>query len=316
MSDPSVGLNDTDRKIIGCLRESGRATAHEISRELDLDYGIVRRALAQLLESQTVRITALVDPTLIGHPISAFLWLRSQSLENELAVHLARSANVRWAAMTSDQMTAVVQASSGSVTEHLQFLDAVRAWPGVADLRSEIVLRSYIGPQSASMFRNPARIAATTNTLWLGKEEPVALDSADRSVIEILRADGRASLTYIAKTTGLPLSTTRRRVSRLLDSDGVRLQCRIAPELLGYRFHVGVSVRVANDSGGLARTLSSMAVTAWSSEITGRYAVTAELFATTQSEVDEALLEISEDPRVADVEIEYYGKNVKNTGLW
>jgi DNA-binding Lrp family transcriptional regulator len=313
--EQAIRLSETDRRIIASLRESGRASAHDISRTLGVDYRVVRRSLTQLIESGTVRISALADPALTGQPVVAFIWLTSRSVENRMGEALGRTPEVMWAAVMRDPTCSTAQVSCASHSALLRLLDDIRGWPDVLDVSAELVLRSYIGPLSASTL--PGHSAGDTDgALWLGGETHSLVDETDRQILELLRADGRVALTTIATVVGIPLTTARRRLNRLLDADGVRLQCRVDPVVLGYRFHAGVSIRVAREGAEFAIALSKSPWAAWVSETTGTHAVTVELMATEQAEMDEAVRRIADDRRVRDLRVEYYDHSVKDTGRW
>jgi len=310
-------LRDIDQQIIGVLRTSARISAHDLARTIGADYRTVRRELAHLLDSGTVRVSVLADPSLTGHRLVAFVWLRSQAVQNPLVEHLAAASDVRWAAVMIDRTRAVAQVSCESAADLLRLLDELRLWPEVTDVDAALVMRSYIGPQVASTSPELRGGATEAGTLWLGGEISDALDETDRKILALLRVDGRMSLTAIADATDIPLTTARRRLTRLLDSDGVRLQCRVNPAALGYTLHAGVRVRVRRDATGLARQLANLHAVAWLSELTGSHALMAELMTSTQQEMDEAIHAITDDPRSRDVLIDYYDPgSVKDTGLW
>ncbi|MCQ9385478.1 Lrp/AsnC family transcriptional regulator [Brevibacterium moorei] len=319
MEDHAVPLlDDTDLRIVACLRASGRATATEIAEAAGIEYATARRCLAHLLDSDTVQITALVDPALLDQSVVGFLWLHSRALHTDIGVRLAAKHGVNWATLTIDGRTAVAQINCATPAEFLTLTDEIRAWPGVDALESAIVMRSYIGPRSASTFRLPGTSATAEHspTQWLGGTALEAVDDTDREILHVLRADGRATLTQIAEAVAIPLSTARRRVNRLLSSPGVRMQCRVKPAALGLDYYAGVSIRVHRDAGGLARTLAVHPATSWVSEVTGPAAVTVEFLAADQAEMTRAIDAVLADERVADVRVDYYSQNVKDTGLW
>lgn len=316
MNERHIELTDLDRDIIGCLRKSGRASAQEISRTIDADYRIVRQRLTFLLDSDAVRVNALADPGLIGNPLVAFLWITSLSVENDLAMRLARVPEVMWASMTSTRMKAVAQVSCDSSAHLLALIDGIRSWTCADEVTTAMVLRSYIGPLGASAL--PARPGdhRDMDSVWLGSEAQRPFDAIDRRIFELLRADGRTALTAIAQAVDIPLTTANRRVSRLLESDGVRLQCRVSPAALGYRFLVGVSLQVREDARELAAALSHLPAAMWVSEITGTHAVTIELLARDQSDIDDAVAAIRSDRRTGALALDYYDEPIKSTGRW
>ncbi|WP_336629788.1 MULTISPECIES: Lrp/AsnC family transcriptional regulator [unclassified Microbacterium] len=311
-----IELTELDQGIIGCLRTSGRASAQEIARTIGADYRIVRQRLAFLLESGAVRVNVLADPSLIGNPLVAFLWITSLAVENDLANRLADVPEVMWASMTSTQTKAVAQISCDSSAHLLALIDSLRSWPCVDEVDTAMVLRSYIGPLGASALHTRPGEHRDMDSVWLGSEEQRPFDAIDRRIFELLRIDGRIPMSAIAQAVDIPMTTANRRLTRLLESDGVRLQCRVSPAALGYRFLVGVSIQVRESARELAAALSHLPAAMWVSEITGTHAVTVELLAREQSDIDEAIATIRADRRAGAITLDYYALPIKSTGRW
>jgi DNA-binding Lrp family transcriptional regulator len=279
---------------------------------------VIRTRLAELLDSGTVRVTALADPALVGKTTVAFLWVETWSVGHGVSELLAGIPEVMWASQTTAVTRTVAQISCASAGDLLRIVEAVRAHPSVIAATAELVLRSYVGPLAASTNDGQPNQAPleTSDVLWLGNTAGQSLDDLDHRVLDLLREDGRAGLTAIADAAEVPLTTVRRRVNRLLESDVVRLQCRVAPAALGYRVTAGVTVKVRRDAEALARFLATLPSTMWVSEVTGPYPITVELLGADHRVVDAALEQIRTDERIADIHVDYYGQAIKDTGRW
>lgn len=315
---PAPVLTDTDRGIIDCLRHDGRMSANEIARTLGADYRAIRTRLAELLDTGTVRVTALADPALAGNTVVAFLWVESWSTGQAVDQLLVGLPEVMWAARTTSGTRTAAQISCSTADELLHIVEDVRSIPQVVSATVELVLRSYVGPLAASADdgRPDETVLRTSDALWLGNSPAQSLDDLDYTILGILRDDGRTGLTAIADDLDVPLTTVRRRVNRLLGTEGIRLQCRVASSALGYRVTAGATVKVRRDAEGLARFLATLPSAMWVSEVTGAYPLTVEILGTDQETVDAELARIWRDDRVVDIHVDYYGETVKETGRW
>ena len=82
-----------------------------------------------------------------------------------------------------------------------------------------------------------------------------ALDDTDRSIIELLQADGRMPFTRVAAEVGLTEGAIRQRVQRLTDAGVMQIVAVTDPLSLGMRRVAMVGVRVAGDVEATAAAL-------------------------------------------------------------
>lgn len=94
------------------------------------------------------------------------------------------------------------------------------------------------------------------------------LDDADRKLIEILVADGRASGRKLATETGLSEANVSRRLARLMEEQTVRIRCWVPPQFLGLSFQAILMLRVAGDHARVADRMRRSGSMAW---ITGTF---------------------------------------------
>ena len=81
------------------------------------------------------------------------------------------------------------------------------------------------------------------------------LDEADRKLISMLAADGRASGRDLAQQTGISEANVSRRLARLIDEKSVRIVGFVPPELLGLEVQFTVRVRVRGSVDAAAESL-------------------------------------------------------------
>jgi Lrp/AsnC family transcriptional regulator, leucine-responsive regulatory protein len=74
--DDLLRTDDTDRKILACLTEDGRATYDDVGRRVSLSAPAVKRRVDKLRRSGVLRgFTALVDPAALGATTEALIEL-------------------------------------------------------------------------------------------------------------------------------------------------------------------------------------------------------------------------------------------------
>lgn len=67
MSEKMKSFDKVDYKIIQELSKNARTPASEIAREIDVNERTVRRRINNLVESDAIRITTIVEPSMFGY---------------------------------------------------------------------------------------------------------------------------------------------------------------------------------------------------------------------------------------------------------
>jgi Lrp/AsnC family transcriptional regulator for asnA, asnC and gidA len=123
------------------------------------------------------------------------------------------------------------------------------------------------------MFRSPPRFS-----------DPALppLDEADRRLIELLMADGRASGRDLAQRSGVSEANVSRRLARLIEERSIRIAAFVPPELLGFGAGLVLCIRLRGDGDPLAQALLGRPEVVWVSSSYGAwdmlvYAVTKSL---------------------------------------
>ena len=83
-------MDELDRKIIGLLQQSGRASNARVAREVGVSEGTVRRRLKRLVQDGIIRIAAVPDPEKLGYETEALVGIqvdpdKIDSVANSLA---------------------------------------------------------------------------------------------------------------------------------------------------------------------------------------------------------------------------------------
>ncbi len=98
------------------------------------------------------------------------------------------------------------------------------------------------------------------------------MDELDRSVIQILQVDGRASNARIARDVGVSEGTVRRRLKRLIQDGIIKVSAFPDPEALGYDTEALVGIQVDPDKiDSVAVELAALQEATWVSVTTGSF---------------------------------------------
>ena len=98
------------------------------------------------------------------------------------------------------------------------------------------------------------------------------MDELDRSVIQILQDDGRASNARIAREVGVSEGTVRRRLKRLIQNGVIKVSALPDPEALGYETEALVGIQVDPDKiDTVASELAELREASWVSVTTGSF---------------------------------------------
>jgi len=145
-----------------------------------------------------------------------------------------------------------------------------------------------------------------------------ALDNTDRSLIDLLQKDGRASFTALAKAVGLSEGAVRQRVQRLLRDDLMQIVAVTDPVNvdLTRQAMVGISVDGV-DPRDVAGKLSELENVHYVVLCAGRYDLLAELVCRDDDHMLDVLgEEIRKIPGVSGTELFVYLKLAKQNYAW
>jgi Lrp/AsnC family transcriptional regulator for asnA, asnC and gidA len=85
-------FDELDHKIIDRLFVDARSSNREIAREFGLTEGSIRARLKRLLESKSIRVTAVTNARYLRNPVLAYLWIEVDSTDEVSGVARALAA--------------------------------------------------------------------------------------------------------------------------------------------------------------------------------------------------------------------------------
>ena len=134
----------TDRQIVNLLRQDGRRSNVEIARELGVSEGTVRKRIERLIESDTLRIVGLIDPSKAGFATRAQVLLKIDLAQVEEAGQvlgdMPEVMNLHWVTGEYDLIVDAVFESNKHLVSFLT--ERLGNVPGIDSSRTAHVLRT------------------------------------------------------------------------------------------------------------------------------------------------------------------------------
>ncbi len=137
-----VKIDDVDRKIVDFLMEDGRMQAAEIARRLgDVSERVVRYRIENLIEKDIIKISAIVNPKMVGMNVVADVWLEVDSDSIlEVARKMAEYDNVSYVACSIGETDVSLQVQARDTAEVYSFVtEVIGKAPGVRKTKTSIV---------------------------------------------------------------------------------------------------------------------------------------------------------------------------------
>lgn len=138
------------------------------------------------------------------------------------------------------------------------------------------------------------------------------VDELTERAIALLRRDGRASFSDLARRLGTTRANVTRRIGPLLDDGSLRIVAAVHPRLLGLDVLAHLMVRAEGDIGALAKRIAQIDSTVFISEITGGMQIVVELHLTTLTELQSAVREVRALPGVTEVAVMLYERMLRS----
>ncbi len=100
----------------------------------------------------------------------------------------------------------------------------------------------------------------------------LSLDQLDKTIINALQTDGRASNAEVARTLGVSEGTIRRRLKRLTQNNVIKVVAYPEPKVLGFSTEALIGLQVDPDkTDSVVQNLSKIDETYWVSVTTGTF---------------------------------------------
>jgi Lrp/AsnC family transcriptional regulator for asnA, asnC and gidA len=138
-------IDEIDVRIVRLLQEDGRMPVAEVARRLgDVTERIVRHRIKRLVESQVIAVSAVVNPAVIGFPISADVWVETNASDTtQVAATLTRNEQVSYIAYSTGDRNISLQVHAPDLPSLTRLVnEVISKTPGVS--RTTVTIIPFI----------------------------------------------------------------------------------------------------------------------------------------------------------------------------
>ncbi|MEU2660766.1 Lrp/AsnC family transcriptional regulator [Streptomyces sp. NPDC007325] len=270
-----MDLDHIDLAIVRELQIDGRLTYEALAQRVGLSRPATRARVQRLLEPGTVRVVAVVHPSIRGLTASAHLSIDVRGAAEPVARAIAAMPEAPFVTLTAGRRSIMTELRTPGFEALDRAIEAVRSVPDVALVDPLISTRHLKDP-------------------YLMVDEPTVsdLDETDHRILDALEQDGRLPFADLAERVGLSPGATRARTLRLLEGGVVKVLALIRPEVLGLGYLCGFAVCVEGPREAVARELTGWDQVSFLSACVGRAelvgTITAESLGSARATLDAA----------------------------
>lgn len=247
-------LDELDKRLVGALHLAPRATWDDVGGVLGADASTLKRRFDRLHEARMIRVIGQAAWGMHSSAMPVHVLLDIAG-DTPLAVldRLRAVPHLQVIAQISGHHPVYVVVHAPSETATSEAIDSLFSVPGVRRVNAMPALTTLRrgatwDPQfltDPERFELLALAGARIEGVGTATPPAKALGETERTVVELLIQDGRASAASIGRAAGLPTSTAHRLVRRVLDERWVRPRLEIVSEWLGFRTAFLLRLRVA-----------------------------------------------------------------------
>ncbi|WUJ75594.1 Lrp/AsnC family transcriptional regulator [Kribbella soli] len=243
----SIVLDDLDLRLVNALAIDGRASFSRIAAVLEVSDQTVARRYRRLRRAGVVRIIGRLDASRLGQVAWALRLKVTPGAVGAIAQALAKRPDTSWVQVASGGTEVVCGTRADSEQDHDQLLGQLTETRQILAISAQCVLHTFRGGRTAWPALTGALTPDEARQLELesGVEGAVELNDADRTLLDALGEDGRASHASLAQTTGWHEATVRRRIETLRAAGALFIDVDIDERLLGFRANTVLWMSVA-----------------------------------------------------------------------
>jgi Lrp/AsnC family transcriptional regulator for asnA, asnC and gidA len=224
-------VESIDRRIIAALKREGRHSYASLAKELHIHAATIARRVEKMLVGEVIDIKAVLNPFKLGYNAHAFIALDIDLTKvDRVAARLVNNHNISLVVTTFGRYAMLLLADFPTwemlqdyITRELPRIEGINK----ADAFPVIENKKLYNP----LFKND------------GTGGPASIDETDKTIIEELEKNGRASYAELAAKLGVSLATVSRRVARLQAENIIRISAIRNPVRLGYLANAYIVLR-------------------------------------------------------------------------
>ena len=284
-----VLFDDADLALLVELKRDGRASYESLGARVGLSRTAARARVQKILETEAVRIEAIVHPAVDGLNTFAHLSIVTDgAASSDVAARIVEFDNAPLVSVVAGRWSVIAELRTQSLGQMEQSVAKVRGLPGVVSvdtaLYTDVVKDSHLPLGRPYTF------------------EAFDLDDADRRLLAMLRMDARMPYADLADRIGLSRGATRSRVLRLLEKGVVVVTGMTNATALGITQMCGFQVHLAGTGAAAVDAMAGLDSVDFLAKTLGRCDVLGTIIARTRIDVHAALDDIRATPGVRSVE--------------
>jgi Lrp/AsnC family transcriptional regulator for asnA, asnC and gidA len=139
-----VGLDDADKKILAELQQDARASFKAIAEDIGVSEATVFVRVKKLKEAGILKgFRAIVDPSAVGKPLTAFILVRAQpKIYQSVLNSLKQVDDIYEIFDVTGQFYSVLKVRTTGTDQLSKIIDEIEKIEGVAGTETIIVLRT------------------------------------------------------------------------------------------------------------------------------------------------------------------------------
>ncbi|GAA5112414.1 Lrp/AsnC family transcriptional regulator [Alloalcanivorax gelatiniphagus] len=141
MSEGSVRLDATAKRIIELLQEDGRISYAAIAKAVGLSEAAARARVQKLLDSEVMQVVAVTDPTQVGFTRQAMIGVRTEGDPMKVGDRLAEVPEVDYVVTTAGSFDLLVEVVCEDDPHLLDVIRRVRELEGVVSSETFVYLK-------------------------------------------------------------------------------------------------------------------------------------------------------------------------------
>ncbi|WP_435133320.1 Lrp/AsnC family transcriptional regulator [Actinacidiphila sp. bgisy144] len=252
----SIAIQSDDVRIVRALQVAPRASFASMAVALGLTEGTVRRRYRRLHADGVIRVVGVVNPGALGQSRWLVRLRCRPGSAAAIAGALAKRDDVNWVALgaAGSEVTCATQSRDQAQREELLGRRLPRT-AAVLDINAFAMLRQFMGGRGHYWAALQGTLTPQEEAVLGGDvppftespavaDAPADLTAEDEKVLDVLTADGRASLVDLAAAADSTPGRVSRRLRVLLLQGVVHIDVEIAPAALGYHARANLWLRV------------------------------------------------------------------------
>ena len=141
MSEGSVRLDATAKRIIELLQEDGRISYAAIAKAVGLSEAAARARVQKLLDSEVMQVVAVTDPTQVGFTRQAMIGVRTEGDPMKVGDRLAEVREVDYVVTTAGSFDLLVEVVCEDDPHLLDVIRQIRELEGVVSSETFVYLK-------------------------------------------------------------------------------------------------------------------------------------------------------------------------------